>query len=78
MEVPIRTDHLYTLSFGDYQVIIEQDEEDLSYMIRNLEEEHNGDRLQINIIKTDYLTTPQETIENQVFIISKKHFRGGN
>ncbi|CAG9829626.1 unnamed protein product [Diabrotica balteata] len=61
--VPIRNDHLYTLSFGDDQVIITQDEEDLSYMVRKLEE-YNINDLGININKIEYLNTTQEPTRN--------------
>ena len=56
MEIPIRNEHLYTLCFPDYQVVIAQDEEDLSYMVRKLNEEYTKIGLEINIKKTEYLS----------------------
>lgn len=41
MGVLIRNTHLYTLSFTDDQVIIAQEEEDLSFMLRKLKEIYN-------------------------------------
>lgn len=37
MGVPIRNKYLYSLNFVDDQVVIVQEEEDLSYMVRKLE-----------------------------------------
>lgn len=63
MGIPIRNEHLYTLSFADDQVVIAQDEEDLSYMVRKLKEEYSKVGLQINFDKTEYLTT-EENVED--------------
>ena len=63
-------DSLYTLCFADDQVVIAQDEEDLSYMVRKLNEEYTKMGLEINIKKTEYLairdeeTTDLEVDEN--------------
>lgn len=54
MGVPIRTEHLYTFSFVIDQEIIAQDEEELSHMVRKLEEEYNRNGREININKTEY------------------------
>lgn len=64
MGVPIRDDHLYTLSFADDQVVIAQDEEDLSYMVRKLEEEYKKNGLEMNLNKTEYLTTSSDALVN--------------
>lgn len=48
----------------DDQIIITWDEENLSYLVRKLEEEYNKTGLEINMNKTDYLTA-QETIRNR-------------
>ena len=63
-------DSLYTLCFTDDQVVIAQDEEDLSYMIRKLNEGYTKMGLEMNIKKTEYLairdeeTTDLEVDEN--------------
>lgn len=49
MGVPIRTEHLYTFSFADDQVIISLEEEGLGYMVQNLEEQYKKDGLATNI-----------------------------
>lgn len=61
MEVPIQS-NLYTLSFADDQVVIVQDEEDLSFMVSRLEEEYNSQSG--NFSKTEYLTTEAGSVEN--------------
>lgn len=63
MGVPVRDDYLYTLSFADDQVVIAQDEDDLSFMVRKLKEEYTKAGLEINFNKTEYLTTSEERPE---------------
>lgn len=48
MIVPIRNGHLYTLRFADDHVIVAQDEEDLSFMLRKLKE-YERNELEINL-----------------------------
>lgn len=60
MGVPIRDEYLYTLCFADGQIVIAQDEEDLSYMVRKLRDEYTKAELEINLKKTEYLTTEEE------------------
>ena len=46
--------------FADDQVVIAQDEEDLSYIVRKLNEEYTKMGLEINIKNTEYLTIRDE------------------
>ncbi|XP_039291037.1 uncharacterized protein LOC120352822 [Nilaparvata lugens] len=64
MGIPMREEHLFTLCFADDQVVIAQDEEDLSYMMRRLNEEYKDARLEINLDKTEYLQTNSEVTQN--------------
>lgn len=64
MGVPVRNEHLYTLSFADDQVVIAQDEEDLSFMIRKLQEAYTKAGLEINFKKTEYLNTKEEEVKD--------------
>jgi hypothetical protein len=57
MGLPINQDyHLYNLLFVDDQVIIAQDTEDAECMMRKLVEAYMKWGLQINFVKTEYLT----------------------
>lgn len=47
MEVPIGIELLNTLRFADHQAIIAQDEEDLRFIVRKLDEEYNRNGLAI-------------------------------
>uniref|UniRef100_T1I4L4 Reverse transcriptase domain-containing protein n=1 Tax=Rhodnius prolixus TaxID=13249 RepID=T1I4L4_RHOPR len=50
--------YLSNLLFADDQVLIAQDEEDINYtsMLRKLKEEYAKWSLEINFIKTEYMT----------------------
>lgn len=62
MGVPVRGNHVYTLSFADDQVVIAQDEEDLSFKVRKRKGEYTKVGLEINFGKTEYLATVEENI----------------
>ena len=64
MGIPIRDEYLFTLCFADDQVVIAQDEEDLSYMMRKLKEEYEDAGLEINLDKTEFLQTISNVTEN--------------
>jgi len=64
MGIPVRDSFLYTLSFADDQVVMAQDEEDLSFMVRKLEEEYTKNGLEINLKKTEYLATTEEEVRD--------------
>lgn len=66
MGIPLRNEHLYTLCFADDQVVMAQDEEDLSYMLRKLNEEYEKVGLEINLKKTMYMTTEEDTADLQI------------
>lgn len=54
MGIPLNDDTtLYTLCFADDQVIVAQDQEDLTYMTRKLIEEYKNWGLEVNIEKTE-------------------------
>ena len=54
--VQMDDDILCSLLFADDQVIVAEDEEDINYMYRKLEEEYEKWGLEINLDKTQYLT----------------------
>lgn len=56
MGIPLTDSTLYTLCFADDQVIIAQDSEDLSYMMRKLLEEFTEWGLEVNMEKTEYMS----------------------
>ena len=64
MGIPVRNSHLYTLCFADDQVVIAQDEDDMSYMVRKLQEEYIKAGLEINLKKTEYLAITEDNIKN--------------
>ncbi|XP_030746803.1 uncharacterized protein LOC115875475 [Sitophilus oryzae] len=55
MEIPLNDSILYTLCFGDDQIILAQDYEDLEYMTRKLIEEYHKWGLEVNLNKTEYM-----------------------
>lgn len=57
MGIPINDKHLYHLLFADDQVIIAQDEEDASYLLRKVAEQYKQWGLKINYSKTKYMST---------------------
>jgi hypothetical protein len=57
MGLPMNQDyHLHSLLFADDQVMTAQDTEDAEYMLRKLVEEYRKEGLQVNFVKTEYLT----------------------
>lgn len=64
MGIPVRNEHLYTLSFADDQVVIAQDEEDLGLMLRRLKEEYTKAGMEINFEKTEYLAVREEEVKD--------------
>lgn len=64
MGVPVRNHHIYSLNFADDQVIIAQDVDDLSYMVRKLKEEYDRAGLEINFAKTEYLDTTEDATQD--------------
>lgn len=63
----MRNQYLYLLGFADYQVVIAQELEDLSYMIIKLYVKYTKAVLDINFARTEYLETI-EKIEDLQFI----------
>ena len=55
MDIQIGNEILYTLLFADDQVLIAEDEDDASYMVRKLKEKNVKWGLEINFQKTEYL-----------------------
>ena len=55
MGIETEDEILFTLLFADDQIVVAADEEDLSYMVRKLEEEYATWGLKINYGKTEYL-----------------------
>lgn len=55
MGLQVGDDTLYSLYFADDQVVIAEDEEDLSYMVRKLHEEYERAGLKMNLNKCEYL-----------------------
>ena len=55
MGIPIRDKTLHSLMFADDQLIVAQDEEDITYMLRKLKEEYDKWGLSINFKKTEYM-----------------------
>lgn len=51
MGIPIRDTCIYTLSFADDQVVTVQDEKDLAYTLRKLEQEYSKNELEINLTR---------------------------
>jgi hypothetical protein len=57
MGLPMNQDyHLYSLLFAEDQVMTAQNTEDAEYMLRKLVEEYRKEGLQVNFVKTEYLT----------------------
>lgn len=51
MWIPVRDDQLFTLCFADDKVVITQNEEVLSYMLRKLKKEYEEVKLEVNLDK---------------------------
>lgn len=64
MGIWIRESYLSTISFADDQVLIAQDEDDLSYMIRKLNEYYTTWGLQISLEKTEYMVIGNKETPN--------------
>jgi len=78
MGIEIGNSCLYTLLFADDQVVIANDEEDITYMTRKLIDEYRGWGLNINLSKTEYLVigeSPNDLQVNDEIIKSTKEFR---
>lgn len=58
--------YLYTLQFANDQVICANNNEDLEYMGRKLKEEYERWGLEMNLEKTQYLCTGEETTDLQL------------
>lgn len=57
MSVSIGNVKLFTLHFADGQVIIAEDEDDICYMVRKLNDAYHEWGLTMNMEKTEYLVT---------------------
>lgn len=66
MGVRIGDDTLYTLHFADDQAILAEDEADVDYMLRKLDEEYSKWGLTINASKTEYLVVGGEADDLQI------------
>ena len=55
MGISIGNEKLFTLHFADDQVVFAEDEDDIGYMVRKLDEEYEAWGLKINMEKTEYL-----------------------
>ncbi|XP_030752249.1 uncharacterized protein LOC115879488 [Sitophilus oryzae] len=66
MGLRVGDDTLFTLFFADDQIVISEDEEDLSYMIRKLQEEYEAAGLQMNLSKCEYLIVGNEEINDLI------------
>lgn len=57
MEVEVRIEYLYTVSIEDDQGVMAQGPEDLSEMMKTLQEECTKAGFEIYFARTEYLTT---------------------
>ncbi|XP_030751610.1 uncharacterized protein LOC115879104 [Sitophilus oryzae] len=64
MGIPVGKDTLYTLLFGDDQVLIAGDRDDSSYTFRKLHEEYSKWGLTINTKKTEYMVVGDDERED--------------
>lgn len=64
MGIQINNDTLFTLYFADNQVVIAEDEMDLSYIVRKLKEQYKEAGLNINMKKSEYLSVGTEDIQD--------------
>lgn len=64
MGVMVKNDHYYTLSFANVQAVVKQDEGDLSFILRKLEDEYQYRKtgVEINQNKMVLLATTQEAV----------------
>ncbi|XP_054257537.1 uncharacterized protein LOC128982603 [Macrosteles quadrilineatus] len=64
MGVQLEESRLFTLYFADDQVVLAEDREDLSYMVRKLKEEYELNGLVLNVGKCEYLVVGSDIVEN--------------
>lgn len=64
MGLKVGEDMLYSLYFADDQVVIAEDEDDLSYMVRKLQEAYHQAGLTINMNKSEYLVIGNSECKN--------------
>ncbi|KAJ4449978.1 hypothetical protein ANN_01385 [Periplaneta americana] len=74
--IPTENSTIYTLSFGDDQLIIAQDYEDKEYMTRKLIEEYNKWDLKINLEKTLYNMSCGEEMKDLVLEVGMGCMKG--
>lgn len=55
MGIRLENTHLYTILFADDQIVIAEDQQDMSYMLNKLIEEYNKWGLEVNTEKTQYM-----------------------
>lgn len=74
MGILVKNEYLYTFSFEDDLVMMAQEPEDLSYLMRKLQEEYNKSWFEINFANTEYLATIQQEkkIYKLTIIIKRK------
>lgn len=78
MGVEVGEECLYTLLFADDQVLVANDEEDITFMTRKLIEEYSQWGLKINIKKTEHLVVggkPEDIILENGVINSCKEYK---
>ena len=51
MGLRVGDDNLFTLYFGDDQIVVAEHDEDLEYMVRKLKEEYDAAGLTMNMVK---------------------------
>ena len=64
MGLRVGQDKLFALYFADDQVVIAEDQDDLSYMVRKLSEAYQQAGLTINTGKSEYVVVGKDEIEN--------------
>lgn len=72
--IPINENTIYSLSFADDQVVIEQDLDEIDYMTRKLIEEYDQWGLDLNLTKTEYMSIggPQQNMQLDNEIMGKR------
>lgn len=66
MGLQIGDEKLFSLYFADDQMVIAEDQDDLNYMIRKLQEEYEAAGLTINMEKSEYMIVGNEYHEDLV------------
>ena len=64
MGIQVGTDTIYSLLFADDQVVIASDNDDASYMMRNLNKVYEQAGLSINTKKTQYMATGNDNADD--------------